>query len=217
MPPGNYSGRGSRPPLSASTAWESTAALSAAGSLAEEETLDLAYRTGCVIARMGEGNKYALGCIIGLTKGPLLAILDNNGVYLANHNTSRHFLISGERNRIEGAITEAIECGAFSARIFSCDAPLHTPLMSAVADDVRAIVNEYSFREPAVPLMNHIDQSFLARSDMADFIVREMLMPVYWERTFLALKAAGAVRFYEVGAGGSLKKYNRWIEGQTCP
>ena len=37
--------------------------------------------------------------------------------------------------------------------------------------------------EPAVPLMNHIDQDFLTASDMADFLVRELLLPVYWEKT----------------------------------
>jgi len=191
------------------------AALSAAGSLAEEEALELAYRIGCTIAGMGGKNQSALGCVIGLRLGPLLTIARNNGVYLANHNTSRHYLISGERERIVGAVAEAIECGAFSARTFACDAPLHTPLMSQVADDVRSIAAEYRYRDPVVALMNHIDQGFLSGSDMADFVVREMLMPVYWEKTFLALKAAGAARFYEVGAGESLKKYNRWIDSQT--
>jgi malonyl CoA-acyl carrier protein transacylase len=190
------------------------AALAAASSLPEGEALELAFRIGCAAARMGERGAYAIGCMVGLTREPLLAIAENNGVYLANHNTSRHFLLSGERLRMEGAVAEALSCGAFSARIFPCDAPLHTPLLAEAADDIRSILTEYRYREPAVPLLNHIDQDCLAAADMADFMLREMLAPVNWEQTYLALRAAGAGRFFEVGAGESLRKYNRWIESQ---
>ena len=41
---------------------------------------------------------------------------------------------------MEAAVAEALECGAFSAKVFPCDAPLHTPLMEAVAESLREIV-----------------------------------------------------------------------------
>jgi [acyl-carrier-protein] S-malonyltransferase len=190
------------------------AALAVSAALPEEEALELAFRIGCTTARMGASGDYAIGCVVGLTLEPLLAIAENNGVFLANHNTSRHFLLSGEREKIEAAMAEALHAGAFSARTFPCDAPLHTPLMADVAEEMRTIFNDYRYREPAVPLMNHIDQDCLTAADMADFMLREMLVPVYWEKTYLALKAAGVGRFYEAGVGASLKKYNRWIESQ---
>ncbi|HEY6874501.1 MAG TPA: acyltransferase domain-containing protein [Geobacteraceae bacterium] len=191
------------------------AALAASASLPEGEALELAFRIGCAAARMGEREEYAIGCMVGLTHEPLMAIAGNNGVHLANYNTSRHFLLSGERLRMEGAVAEALASGAFSARTFPCDAPLHTPLLAEAADDIRSILSDYRYREPAVPLVNHIDQDCLAAVDLADFMLREMLMPVYWERTYLALRAAGAGRFFEAGAGESLRKYNRWIESQS--
>jgi [acyl-carrier-protein] S-malonyltransferase len=189
-------------------------ALAAGSSLPEEEAIELAFRVGCAMAVMGESGAYAIGSVVGLTLEPLLAIAGNNGVYLANQNTSRHFLLSGERKNMEAAMAEALNAGAFSARTFACDAPLHTPLMGVVADEMRTIFTDYRYREPAVPLMNHIDQGCLTAAGMADFMLRELSAPVYWEKTYLALKAAGAGRFYEAGVGESLKKYNRWIESE---
>jgi malonyl CoA-acyl carrier protein transacylase len=189
-------------------------ALAAGASLPEEEAIELAFRIGCATAEMARGGDYAIGCVVGLTREPLLAVAENNGVYLANQNTSRHFLLSGERKKMEAAMAEALHAGAFSARTFPCDAPLHTPLMDDVSEEMRIIFNDYRYRQPAVPLVNHIDQDCLTAADMADFMLREMLVPVYWEKTYLALKAAGAGRFYEAGVGESLKKYNRWIESE---
>ncbi len=191
------------------------AALAASASLPEEEAIELAFRIGCATAEMAGAGDYAIGCAVGLTCEPLLAVAENNGVYLANHNTSRHFLLSGEREKMEAAMTEALHAGAFSAKTFPCDAPLHTPLIQEVAGEMRTIFADYRYREPAVPLVNHIDQDCLAAADLADFMLRELALPVYWEKTYLALRAAGATRFFEAGAGESLRKYNRWIDSQA--
>ena len=190
------------------------AAVAAAASLPEAEALEIAFRIGCVMARMGESGSYAIGCVVGLTLEPLLAVAENNGVYLANHNTSRHFLLSGERKYMETAMAEALNAGAFSATTFPCDAPLHTPLMESASGEMRDVFSDYNFHEPAVPLMNHIDQDWLTAADLQGFMLRELSMPVYWEKTYRALRKAGAGRFHEVGAGDSLKKYNRWIDSQ---
>lgn len=190
-------------------------ALAAAGVLPEGESLELVARAGQLMIRFGRERRYALGCIVGLTLEPLLAIAENNGVYLANHNTSRHFLLSGERGNMEDACAEALARSAFSVKLFACDAPLHSPLMEELAGDFRALFADYRYREPVLPLLNHIDQDYLAAADIADFMTRELSLPVYWERSWLALRAAGASRFFEVGVGDSLKKYNRWIDSET--
>ena len=191
-------------------------ALAAAGAIAEEEALELAFRIGVCFAGLGEKVEYALGCIIGLTLEPLAAIAANNGVYMANLNTSRHFLLSGPAGRMAGAIAEAQAGGAFSAKAFPCDAPLHSPLMEELAAPLAAICGEHRYREPAVPLISHIDQKPLSASQIGGFMVRELCVPVFWEATYLALHERGVRNFLEVGAGDSLKKYNRWINNEKA-
>jgi malonyl CoA-acyl carrier protein transacylase len=88
--------------------------------------------------------------------------------------------------------------------------------MESVADGLREIIADFRFGQPAVPLLNHIDQDFLTGSEVADFLLRELLLPVYWEQSYRALLAAGVTRFVEVGVGDALKKYNRWIESEAA-
>ncbi len=190
--------------------------LAACGAISEEDAVELTFRVGRSISKMGNQGEYALCCIVGLSMEPVLSIAENNGVYPANLNTSRHFLLSGERRAMESAEAEALANGAFSVKLFACDAPLHTPLMSAVESEMREIFSDYRYREPVVPLMNHIDQDYLAAGDIAEFMMRELTLPVYWEKCYKALKKAGASKFFEVGAGDSLKKYNRWIESEAA-
>lgn len=207
---------GRRPDMIAEHSMGIYAALSASGSISEAVALELTFRVGACIALMADSGDYALGCMVGLTHEPLLAIAENNGVFLANYNTSRHFLISGERLGIESAVAEALAGGAFSAKVFPCDAPLHTPLMEVSAGSLREIVADYTYAQSAVRVMNHIDQDFLTASETEDFLLQELLLPVYWDKSYQALQSAGITKFIEVGVGDSLKKYNRWIDSEAA-
>lgn len=202
---------GRRPAIVAEHSMGIYAALASAGSISEADALELTSRIGRALARMGEGGRYALACIIGLPATPVLALAENNGVYPANFNTSRHFLLAGEQHRIEAATAEALDAGAFSVSSFPSDAPLHTPLIGAIGVELREIIADYRFADPEVPLMEHIGQDYLTAADIPGFLADELSLPVHWEATCRALRAAGVTAWYEVGCGESLKKYHRWI------
>ncbi len=207
--------KGVKPRIVAEHSMGIYAALACCGVVAEEAALEIASRVGRAMARMGRTRRYALGCVVGLTMEPLLVVAENHGVYLANRNTDRHFLLSGERGRIEAAMAEAVASGAFSARSFPCDAPLHTPLMAELEPELREVFADYRYQEPVIPLMNHIDQELLTGAEIAEFMLRELRLPVQWEQSYRALRRAGVNHFLEVGGGDSLKKYNRWIDSQS--
>ncbi len=190
-------------------------ALVACGSVGEGDALEMAFRAGECMERRFRGREYALGCVIGLTEQPLAAISATNGVYPANVNTSRHFLLAGPRAGIEAACGEAAAAGAFSASVFPCDAPLHTPLMAEIGPDLEAIFSDYGYREPCIPLMEHIGQTTLSAARIPAFLVEELCRPVYWERTYRALRTLGATTFREVGVAAALTKFNRWIDSET--
>jgi malonyl CoA-acyl carrier protein transacylase len=190
-------------------------ALAAAGSIDSATALALTCRIGVSMTQMGRQKEYALGCVIGMALGPLETIAANNGVHIANHNTSRHFLLAGERSRIEAAAAESAACGAFSVRVFPCDAPLHTPLIEAIAGDLQRIVADYSYGEPRIPLVEHIGQTTLTAAAIPGFLVDELYRPVYWETTYRTLRSRGVTRFQEVGVGSALSKFNRWIDSES--
>ena len=205
---------GMKPAVAAEHSMGVYAALAACGSICEGEALELAFRVGACMERRFRGRDYALGCLVGVTAEKLAVLAAEGAVFLANHNTSHHFLLSGGRREMEATLGRALASGAFSAKSFPCDAPLHTPLMAEAEGELAAIFSDYRYLEPACPLMNHIDQEFLTAAEIPAFLLRELTETVRWEATYRALKQFGATRFVEVGAGDSLKKYNRWIESR---
>lgn len=190
-------------------------ALAACGSISSLDALEMTGRIGLCLATMGAGREYALGSVIGLTFDPLESIVTRHGVFIANRNTSHHFLLAGERDKVRAATLEAEAAGAFSVGVFPCDAPLHTPLVAEISADLRRIVADYSFREPSIPLVEHIGQKELSATDMPAFLVDQLCCPVFWEQTYRTLRARGGQRFLEVGHGMALTKFNRWIDSQS--
>lgn len=212
---GQLTSQGARPELIAEHSMGIYPALAAAGSIDAADALGLTRRIGGCLAQMAMRREYALGCVIGLTRAPLEKVATDNGVHIANHNTSRHFLLAGEREKVAAALVEATASGAFSVSAFQCDAPLHTLLIEEIAPELRRIVAEYSFREPQIPLVEHIAQTTLTAAAIPPFLVEELCLPVYWETTCRALRSRGVTSFQEVGAGSALAKFNRWIDSES--
>lgn len=190
-------------------------ALAASGSIDSATAIALTWRIGVSMAEMSLRREYALGSVIGLTRAALAAVAANNDVYIANDNTSRHFLLAGEREKVNAALDEATASGAFSVSAFPCDAPLHTPLMEEIAGSLQQIVADYRFCEPRIPLVEHVGQTALKAAAISRFLVEELCRPVYWEATYRALRSRGVTRFQEVGAGSALAKFNRWIDSES--
>lgn len=205
---------GVKPAVAAEHSMGIYAALAACGSVSEGEALEIVFRVGVCMERRFQRRDYALGCLVGLTAEKVTVLAAENSVFLANHNTSHHFLLAGGRHEMEATLGEAFSLGAFSAKLFPCDAPLHTPLLAEAEGELTAIFRDYRYREPAIPLMNHIDQEFLTAAEIPGFLMRELTETVHWEETYRSLKRFGVSRFVEVGSGDSLKKYNRWIESR---
>lgn len=191
------------------------AALAACGCIREQDALEMTARIGNCVATMSRTSVYALGCVIGLEVSAVESAAANNGVFIANYNTSRHFLLSGEGLSIEAAMAECQASGAFSVSIHDCDAPLHSPLLEVVADDLWSVFSDYRYSEPDITLVEHIGQKRLAAAQVSGFLLDDLLRPVWWERTYHAARALGATRFVELGAGDALKKFNRWIESDV--
>lgn len=206
---------GNRPDLLAEHSLGIYAALAVSGSIDEASALELAARIGNCISRMKKQREYALGCPIGLPIDPVEAAARNNGVFVANYNTSRHFLLAGSKQGIEAALAECQAAGAFSVSSFPCEAPLHTPLMAELESELTVIVRDYCFTEPQVPLVESVNQTRLTAGTISSFLVQELLQPVYWERTWKQLSASGVSRSIEVGSGQALTKFNRWIDSEA--
>ena len=75
----------------------------------------------------------------------------------------------------------------------------HSPLMASAADDLQSALAATPIAEPAFPVYsNGTAQPF---TDVRRELAENLLRPVRWRETLLALRAAGAERFVELGPG----------------
>lgn len=209
-----YISSGNRPDIITQHSMGIYPALAASGVISEGDALEIAFRVGNCMAKMNDQNQYLLGCIIGLAAKTLLPMLPESNVYIANFNTNKHFLLAGLKTDLLPLLNRVTAAGAFSASHFACDAPLHTPLMDKVSAELNSIFDDYKYAPPAVPLISHNGKALRCAVEIRSFLHDELLCPVYWERTFMMLKATGVTKFIEVGTGNALKKFNRWIESE---
>lgn len=190
-------------------------ALATSGVISTVDALDMACRGGACMAKVFCKREYALGCVIGMVYEKLQPIVSSHGVYFANYNTSRHFLITGLKKDVQTALDAAAAAGAFSVSIHQCDAPLHSPLMAEAEDDLLQIFADFSYSEPKIPLMSHLGELLDDPALICDFLYEELLTPVFWDKSWHALRQLGVDEFIEVGSGDTLKKFNRWIASEN--
>lgn len=205
---------GARPDVVAQHSMGIYPALVACGVCSEEDAIEMTARAGLCMSVMGKSNEYLLGCIIGLSASVLSTLLESIDAYIANFNTSKHFLLAGHKSELTSLLQAAQSAGAFSVSSFNCDAPLHTPLMKTVSTGLKSVFADYNFSTPTTPLMSHKGELLTTPEQIRCFLHDQILQPVYWEKTVSALRNLGVTKFVEVGAGDALKKFNRWIESE---
>ena len=207
-------GSGIRPDMITQHSMGIYPALVACSVISEEAAIEMTARVGACMTVMGKKDEYMLGCVIGLSAKTVSSLISTSGVYIANFNTSKHLLLAGRKSDLLPLLDTALAAGAFSVSSYNCDAPLHTPLMSEVSAGLKSVFAEYNYSSPAIPLVSHKGEQLENTAQTINFLHDELLQPVYWDKTIAMLRSAGIRKFIEVGAGDSLKKFNRWIESE---
>lgn len=171
-------------------------ALTAAGALAEEDALELVVLRGRLMGAAREGGMVALVGASAAEEGPKLAA--RHGLAVANDNSPQQVVLSGAREAVDAAGTAAPEAGLRALPLPVAGA-FHSPLMAGAVAPFRAALDAVEVRPPRFPVLSGVTAAPIddVRAVLADGIVR----PVRWREVLLALRAAGAERFEEVGPG----------------
>jgi len=191
------------------------AALAASEAITFEEGLWITESIGRILEREGASSGGAMASIVGLPSGEVEKISqDLNGFHLsiANYNGSKHFVLSGEEEGIEKAIDLALSKKAISATRLTFNMGLHSPRLSVLSGEIRALLKKIEIRSPKFPILNHWTVRPLRREEIKDFLSQEIGQPVYWDRCVEKLIQEGINQFIEVGHGATLTKLIRWID-----
>ncbi|MEW6377349.1 MAG: ACP S-malonyltransferase [Thermodesulfobacteriota bacterium] len=191
------------------------AALAASEAITFEEGLFITESIGRLLEREGTLHRGAMASIVGLPQEEVQKIcqdLNGHHIFIANYNGSMHYVLSGEEEGIEKAISLALSRKAISANRLAFNTALHSPSLFSLREEIANLLKDIEIHPPRFPILNHWTIRPLRKEEIKDFLSQEIGRPVYWVRCVEKLVQEGVSQFIEVGHEATLTKLIRWID-----
>lgn len=177
------------------------AALVAAGALSADDAVRLVAERGAAMDAAGRENPGGMTAFLGGDPAAVAALAEETGLTLANDNAPGQLVLSGSLDALDAAEARAGETGARTRRLDVAGA-FHSPLMAPAADRLTAALEQTPFAEPRIPV--YCNSTAAPFTDPRAELAGNLLKPVRWRETLLALRASGVERFVELGPGSVL-------------
>jgi malonyl CoA-acyl carrier protein transacylase len=178
------------------------AALVAAGALEFEDALSLVDARAAAMADAGRSNPGGMVAMLGGDDQAVRRLAGRLGLTVANDNAPGQLVLSGAIDAVAAAEEAAeAETGA-RARRLDVSGAFHSPLMQPAAARLTAALKRTPVARPSFPVYSN--GSAAPFVDIRGELAGNLLRPVRFRETVLALRAAAAERFVELGPGDVL-------------
>ena len=206
------------------------AALAASEAITFEEGLFITESVGRLLEKEGNLHQGGMASITGLPLEEVQKIcrdLDGYDLFIANYNGAMQYVLSGEEEGVEKAISFALSRRAISATRLAFRTALHSASLLSLREEITKVLKEVKIEPPKYPVLNHWMIKPLKKEEIKDFLSQEIGRPVYWVRCVEKLIQDGITQFIEVGHETTLTKLIRGINREveafsagdrlTCP
>ena len=133
----------------------------------------------------------------------------------ANYNAPGQIVVSGTKAACDRAL-KAAETAGLKATALKVAGAFHSPIMQPAADRMRAELDRATFSDPRTTVYSNVTAApHTAAATIKSLLVDQIVSPVKWEQTMVALIAAGGdgPRFVELAPNrhlaGLAKRINR--------
>jgi malonyl CoA-acyl carrier protein transacylase len=175
------------------------AALHAAGALTFDDALLLVDERAAAMQEAAAAQPGGLVAMLGGDSHAVTELARSLDLTVANDNAPGQLVLSGPLEMIDTAVELArSDAGARSMKLDVAGA-FHSPLMEPAAERLRAALAATPIADPAFPVWSN--GSAAPFTDVRRELSENLLKPVRWRETLLALRAFGVERFVELGPG----------------
>jgi [acyl-carrier-protein] S-malonyltransferase len=175
------------------------AALVAAGALQFEDAVRLVDERASAMADAGEQNAGGMIAMLGGDGHNVRELASRLGLVVANDNAPGQLVLSGAVVALDEAEDVARDETGARARRLDVTGAFHSPLMEPAAERLRAALEATPVAEPRIPVYSN--GSAAPFVDVRRELAENLLRPVRWRETLLALRTARIERFVELGPG----------------
>ncbi len=195
-----------RPRAGAGHSLGELAALTAAGVFSVEDALRLVVVRGRLMAEADDSG--SMLALVGGTPSDAAEIAAAADVTVANDNAPGQVVLSGDRDRLALAEEIASERG-IRALALDVAGAFHSPAMASAVAPFRAALDEVEIRAPRFEVFSCAAAAPF--EDVREELTAALVRPVRWRETVLALAAAGAESYVDVGPGKVLARLMKRI------
>jgi malonyl CoA-acyl carrier protein transacylase len=177
------------------------AALVAAGALRFEDGLRLVDVRAEAMAKASTASPSGMVAMLRADSADVARLAEECGAHVANDNAPGQVVVAGTLEALAKLERRADEIGARPRRL-DVSGAFHTPLMAPAADALATAIADVEVATPAFPVIsNSTVEPFV---DVRAELVANLLRPVRFRETLLALADRGIETFEEVGPGSVL-------------
>ncbi len=186
-----------------------------------EECIGLVAERGRCMQKAVPDGIGAMAAILGLEDKVVIQVCnesaDDEIVSAANFNSPGQVVIAGHVNAVERAISAAKDAGAKRAMILPVSVPSHCLLMKEAAIEFAETLNNITFRDAKIPIIQNVDVSVKSKADdIKPALLEQLYKPVQWTNSVRAFKSLNVTKAIECGPGkvlsGLIKRIDKTIE-----
>jgi [acyl-carrier-protein] S-malonyltransferase len=178
------------------------AALVAAGVLGFEDAVLLVAERAAAMADAGALERGGMAAMLGGDDQAVRALAARLGLTVANDNAPGQLVLSGAAADVDRALDLARDETGARARPLDVSGAFHSPLMQPAAAHLAAALDRVELGPARFPV--YANGTAAPFTDVRRELSENLLRPVRWRETLLALRAAGVERFVEHGPGAVL-------------
>jgi [acyl-carrier-protein] S-malonyltransferase len=176
------------------------AALVVAGSLSEQDGLELVALRGRLMHEAGE-QAGGGGMVALLGRGAAdhaAELAESHGLAVANDNSPQQVVLSGARDALPGVADAAGELG-LRAMDLPVTGAFHSPMMAAAVPEFTAALERVEIKPPNATVVSAVCATPF--DDIRRRLAEALTNPVRWREVVVALRTLGTEDFVEVGPG----------------
>ena len=190
------------------------ASMVSAGIVSEEDALRLVHKRSALMHREALANPGHMAAVIGLDTEAVLEIVEkakaDEILDIANHNTARQIVITGQKDPVARAVQLAKEKKG-KAIPLKVSGAWHSGLMQGGVDEFRAFMEDIPFSPPRSEMFfNATAKGETDPLRIKDIMANQLVSPVKWYDIMRKMLDDGVDTFVEVGPkkvlAGLLKK-----------
>ena len=184
-------------------------ALYSSGVLEFEESLMLIQKRAEAMNRAGEINPGGMLALINADKDQINLVLNNTALSIANINSTKQTILSGEIESIDASVTLCKE-NKIKALKLPVSGAFHSSLMLNASDALLETINHLNFKDAIIPIYQNYNALSTQNKDLIKInLIKQLTSPVLWKDTIDNMIKDNVLSFIEIGPRKVLTGINR--------